>query len=83
MEELTISGRAIGPAHSPYVIAEIGATAVRLAHYQHKQHVYDLTDRLGFVVWAEIPNIDSVKATPGAYPSKLQSSFDCLLERRE
>lgn len=25
MEELTISGRAIGPAHSPYVIAEIGA----------------------------------------------------------
>src|SRR5262249_59516141 len=42
------------------LISEIGATAVRLAHYQHNQHVYDLTDRLGFVVWAEIPNIDSV-----------------------
>jgi len=46
------------------LIAEIGATAVRLAHYQHNQHVYDLTDKLGFVVWAEIPNIDSVNATP-------------------
>jgi beta-galactosidase len=46
------------------LIAGIGATAVRLAHYQHNQHVYDLTDKLGVVVWAEIPNIDSVSATP-------------------
>src|SRR6516164_5734916 len=46
------------------LISEIGATAVRLAHYQHNQHVYDLTDWLGFVVWAEIPNIDSVNTTP-------------------
>jgi len=46
------------------LIAEIGATAVRLAHYQHSQYVYDLTDKLGFVVWAEIPNIDSVNAIP-------------------
>jgi len=46
------------------LISEIGATAVRLAHYQHNQHVYNLTDKLGLVVWAEIPNIDSVSATP-------------------
>jgi len=45
------------------LIAEIGATAVRLAHYQHNQHVYDLTDQLGLVVWAEIPNVDSVNTT--------------------
>jgi beta-galactosidase len=56
------------------LIAEIGATAVRLAHYQHNQHVYDLTDRLGFVVWAEIPNIDSVKATP-AYLATTQKQL--------
>lgn len=46
------------------LIAEIGATAVRLAHYQHNQRVYDLTDQLGLVVWAEIANIDSVNTTP-------------------
>jgi beta-galactosidase len=46
------------------LISEIGATAVRLCHYQHNQHVYDLTDRLGFVVWAEIPNVDYVNDTP-------------------
>ena len=45
------------------LISEIGATAVRLAHYQHNQHIYDLTDKLGFVVWAEIPNVDHVNAT--------------------
>src|SRR5262245_32349436 len=46
------------------LIADVGATAIRLAHYQHNQHVYDLADKLGFVVWAEIPNINSVNATP-------------------
>lgn len=37
------------------LIAEIGANAVRLSHYQHPAEVYDLCDRMGFVVWAEIP----------------------------
>jgi len=46
------------------LISEIGATAVRLAHYQHNQHIYDLTDKLGFVVWSEVPNVDSVNTTP-------------------
>ncbi|MBQ8267452.1 MAG: glycoside hydrolase family 2 protein, partial [Clostridia bacterium] len=30
---------------------------IRLAHYQHDQYFYDLCDRYGFVVWAEIPYI--------------------------
>jgi len=46
------------------LISEIGATGVRLGHYQHNQHVYDLTDQLGFVVWAEISNVDCVHDTP-------------------
>ena len=37
------------------LIDEIGATAVRLAHYQHAEHVLDLCDEHGLVVWAEIP----------------------------
>lgn len=37
------------------IIAEMGANGVRLAHYQQAQEVYDACDRLGLVVWAEIP----------------------------
>lgn len=39
------------------LIKEIGATSIRLAHYQHDQYFYDLCDREGMVVWAEIPFI--------------------------
>ncbi len=39
------------------LIREMGATTVRLAHYQQDPYVYDLCDEYGFVVWAEIPYI--------------------------
>ncbi len=39
------------------IIKELGANAIRLAHYQHAQAFYDACDELGFVVWAEIPFI--------------------------
>lgn len=39
------------------LIKEIGANSIRLAHYQHDQYFYDLCDREGMVVWAEIPFI--------------------------
>lgn len=39
------------------LIREIGANTVRLAHYQHDQYFYDLCDRYGMIVWAEIPYI--------------------------
>ncbi|MBO7079900.1 MAG: glycoside hydrolase family 2 protein [Bacilli bacterium] len=39
------------------LIKEIGANTVRLAHYQHDDYFYDLCDKEGFVVWAEIPYI--------------------------
>lgn len=37
------------------LVREIGANAVRLSHYQHPQDAYDVCDREGYVVWAEIP----------------------------
>ncbi len=41
------------------LIDEMGATTIRLAHYQHDQYFYDLCDERGFVVWAEIPYIST------------------------
>ena len=39
------------------LIRELGCNTVRLAHYQHDQYFYDLCDKYGMVVWAEIPYI--------------------------
>ncbi|MCK0473382.1 glycoside hydrolase family 2 TIM barrel-domain containing protein [Halalkalibacter sp. APA_J-10(15)] len=45
------------------LIKEVGATSIRLAHYQHDQYFYDLCDREGMVVWAEIPFITEMSET--------------------
>ncbi|WCN79573.1 glycoside hydrolase family 2 protein [Micromonospora sp. LH3U1] len=42
------------------LVREIGATTVRLAHYQHDQKAYQLADERGLVVWAEIPLVDNI-----------------------
>lgn len=39
------------------ILLEMGCNTVRLAHYQQDQTVYDLCDRYGLIVWAEIPYI--------------------------
>jgi beta-galactosidase len=45
------------------LIMEMGATAIRLAHYQHAQSFYDLCDGAGLVVWAEMGMVNGI--TPG------------------
>lgn len=51
-------GWAISRAHMEEdmaLIVEMGANAIRLAHYQHSRQFYELCDRAGMIVWAEIP----------------------------
>ncbi len=55
-------GNALLPEHHAEDIAlilEMGATTIRLAHYQHDQYFYDLCDETGLVIWAEIPYISN------------------------
>ncbi len=59
-------GNALLPEHHTEdidMIMEVGATTIRLAHYQHDQYFYDLCDEKGLVLWAEIPYIS--KHMPG------------------
>ena len=46
------------------LIKDIGATAVRCAHYQHSDYFYSLCDQVGLLVWTEIPQANTVLATP-------------------
>ncbi len=53
-------GNALLPEHHKEdmeLICEVGATTIRLAHYQHDQYFYDLCDEYGQIIWAEIPYI--------------------------
>ena len=59
-------GNALLPEHHKEdmdLICEVGATTIRLAHYQHDQYFYDLCDERGLVIWAEIPYISRHMAT--------------------
>jgi beta-galactosidase len=42
------------------LIREIGATTIRLAHYQQSEYFYARCDSIGFLVWAEIPFVNRV-----------------------
>ena len=42
------------------LLQELGANAVRLAHYQHDQYSYELADARGIIAWAEIPLVNKV-----------------------
>lgn len=58
-------GNALHPQHhdeDAAIMLEMGANAVRLAHYPQASYFYDLMDQNGLVVWAEIPFIG-----PGGY----------------
>ena len=42
------------------MIMDIGATTIRLAHYQQAEYMYAKCDSLGLIVWAEIPFVNRV-----------------------
>jgi len=45
------------------LMSEMGVTAIRMAHYQHPIHEYDLADSLGMVLWTEIPVVNRITAS--------------------
>ena len=58
-------GNALRPQHHEEDVAlmlEMGVNAVRLAHYPQATYFYDLMDKNGIIVWAEIPFVG-----PGGY----------------
>ncbi|MFO0837001.1 MAG: glycoside hydrolase family 2 TIM barrel-domain containing protein [Phycisphaerae bacterium] len=74
-------GWAIGPREHEEdfaLIREMGCTGVRLAHYQHDSYAYELCDRSGLVVWAEIPLVDRVFDTPAFRENARQQLMELI-----
>jgi beta-galactosidase len=62
------------------LISEIGANAIRMAHYQHDQKDYNLADERGMVVWAEIPLVDIVTDS-AAFTTSTQNQLRELIRQ--
>lgn len=58
------------------LIQEIGANTIRLAHYQQAEYFYDLCDKKGMVVWAEIPFIS-------VYDNRREADENLRVQMRE
>ena len=62
------------------LIKELGANTVRLAHYQHDQHFYDLCDKYGFIVWAEIPFISEFMSGEKSYNNTISQMTELICQ---
>ena len=74
-------GNALLPEHHKEdidLICEVGATTIRLAHYQHAQYFYDLCDERGLVIWAEIPYIS--KHMPGGRENTISQMKELITQ---
>ena len=61
-------GNALHSSHHQEDVAlmlDMGVNAIRLAHYQQAEEMYDLMDKSGIITWAEIPFVG-----PGGYLDK-------------
>lgn len=43
------------------IMKEMGATAIRFAHYPQSLNMHDIADREGFLVWDEIPLVNEIR----------------------
>lgn len=74
-------GNALKPEHHKEdmeLICELGATTIRLAHYQHDQYFYDLCDEKGLVIWAEIPYIS--RHMPGGRENTVSQMKELIIQ---
>ncbi|HTA30283.1 MAG TPA: glycoside hydrolase family 2 TIM barrel-domain containing protein, partial [Candidatus Cybelea sp.] len=62
-------------------LKEIGATAVRLSHYEHNEETYQLADRNGIILWSEIPVIDYITVSPAFFANTLQQLREMIRQR--
>ena len=60
------------------IIQEIGANCIRLAHYPHSGYFYELCDRAGMMVWAEIPYVGRGTQTAAFDANALQQLTELI-----
>src|ERR1039457_2522696 len=62
-------------------LKEIGATAVRLSHYEHHDETYQMADQSGIVLWSEVPNINNITSSSAYFTNTLQQLKEMIRQR--
>jgi beta-galactosidase len=60
------------------LISEMGCTVIRCAHYQHSDYFYSLCDRAGILVWAELPQVNEINASPAFEETSRNQLLDLI-----
>lgn len=47
--------------HDYAIMKELGATAIRFAHYPQSENMHAIADREGFLVWDEVPLVNEIR----------------------
>ena len=63
-------------------ILELGATSVRLPHYQHAPTAYDACDRNGLVLWTEFGLVNRITHTPAFTASARQQLTELIRQNQ-
>ncbi len=63
------------------LLQELGATALRLSHYEHADETYDLADKDGIVLWSEVPLINNITDEPAFYDNAKQQLIELVKQR--
>jgi beta-galactosidase len=60
------------------LIRELGATFIRLSHYEHAERFHDLADHAGIVLWAEIPIVNENANTTAFINNAVQQMTELI-----
>ncbi|MGA9451811.1 MAG: glycoside hydrolase family 2 TIM barrel-domain containing protein [Verrucomicrobiia bacterium] len=63
------------------LLKEIGATAVRLSHYEQDDYIYQLADQNGIILWSEIPLVNRITESPAFYANAKQQLVELIRQR--
>lgn len=64
-------------------IKEVGANTVRMAHYPHSEYTVQQADKLGVVVWAELPLVNSTSVARLADPETTGFADNARMQLKE
>jgi beta-glucuronidase len=60
---------------------ELGCNLVRLAHYPHNEHMVKEAERMGLMVWSELPIYQHIEFADSAVRAKMETMLEEMVRR--